>query len=362
MVLGKRANGALSMGRQDSGSAPAATPVLDSLNYSQGDVLGGGEDIVITGTDLTDVTDVLFGEESAAFVVDGPTQITATLPAHVAGSVDVTVDSPGGTSNGLAFEFWAPTTEASCTLLLEAPDYDGTAWTARYDAKVGNTWVKTNAGLTAVPASGGAAAPAGAGGGGGGGDGTCGLKASTATWDDYLSATASTRKSGSVLEVASSTTTQQLSAGTPYNGPASICSQAFGVFGINHGNQSSGAGDKATMAYTHDDGDFNVLEVVHDSTALLCTITRAAAVASGGTHDLSINGAIAGDNYASTDGNGFTTAFGALNVLLFQKLDDDNATGQDFAGLAKAYSIFNVKISDAVLTKCYKWSQQRHGV
>ncbi len=363
---GKRADGPMSADRTPGG-APASPAVISSANYTQGDPLGGGQSIVLTGTGFTGATGVYFGETaSGSVVVNGPTQITCSLPAHASGTVDITVVGPGGTSNGLSFLYWTPSEETSCTLLLESPDYNGTAWTARKDAKVGNTWVKVNAGLTAVPASSGAPAPAGAGGNDGAGDGTCGLKGSTATWDDYLGTTASTRKPGSVVEVASSTSTQQLNtAGTPYNGPASICTQTTGVFGINHGNQGSGGGSKATMVYTYDGTDFNIMECVHNSTALQCTITRADAVASGGTHDISINGTLSGGSatlYQSTSGNGYSTAFGALNVLLFQKLDDTAATGQDFAGVAKAYAIYNVKITDSVLTKTYQWSRQRHGV
>jgi hypothetical protein len=55
--------------------------------------------VTITGTNLTGASAVKFGAANAAsFTVDNATQITATSPAHAAGTVDVTVTTAGGTS------------------------------------------------------------------------------------------------------------------------------------------------------------------------------------------------------------------------------------------------------------------------
>ena len=52
--------------------------------------------MIITGTNLTGATSVKFGSTAtAAVAVNSPTQITATAPAKAAGSVDVTVTTPG---------------------------------------------------------------------------------------------------------------------------------------------------------------------------------------------------------------------------------------------------------------------------
>ena len=61
----------------------------------------GGTRVTIAGANLTHVTTVYFGSVAAdlsslAYNVDGT--ITITSPAHPAGSVDVTVVTPGGTS------------------------------------------------------------------------------------------------------------------------------------------------------------------------------------------------------------------------------------------------------------------------
>ena len=55
--------------------------------------------VVITGTDLTGATAVSFGGTAAtSFVVNNATPITAIAPAHTAGTVDVAVTTPDGTS------------------------------------------------------------------------------------------------------------------------------------------------------------------------------------------------------------------------------------------------------------------------
>jgi hypothetical protein len=55
--------------------------------------------VIITGTNLTGATAVMFGGLAAgSFTVNSATQITATSPAGSAGTVDVTVTTAGGTS------------------------------------------------------------------------------------------------------------------------------------------------------------------------------------------------------------------------------------------------------------------------
>ena len=74
-------------------------PVVTAINPSSGPVTGGTS-VTITGTDLNGATAVAFGATPAAsFTVNSATSITAVAPAHAAGTVDVTVTTPGGTSN-----------------------------------------------------------------------------------------------------------------------------------------------------------------------------------------------------------------------------------------------------------------------
>jgi hypothetical protein len=59
----------------------------------------GGTSVTITGTNFTGATTVKFGSTNAtSFTANSQTSITAVSPAGGAGTVDVTVTTPGGTS------------------------------------------------------------------------------------------------------------------------------------------------------------------------------------------------------------------------------------------------------------------------
>ena len=76
----------------------AAAPVVTVVSPDCGP-LTGGTSVMITGSDFTGTTAVKFGvTEATSFTVDSATQITATSPAESAGTVDITVIAPGGTS------------------------------------------------------------------------------------------------------------------------------------------------------------------------------------------------------------------------------------------------------------------------
>lgn len=84
------------------------TPVITSLGTNSGPT-EGGTIVVINGTDFTGATAVKFGTQNAAsFIVDSNTKITAISQTASAGSVNVTVVTPGGTSNGVAYTYVAP--------------------------------------------------------------------------------------------------------------------------------------------------------------------------------------------------------------------------------------------------------------
>ena len=75
-------------------AAPAVTSVTPS-----GGPLVGGTTVMITGSGFTNATQVDFGTLAASsFTVNSDTQITATSPVETAGTVYVTVTTPGGTS------------------------------------------------------------------------------------------------------------------------------------------------------------------------------------------------------------------------------------------------------------------------
>ncbi|WP_102299756.1 S-layer family protein, partial [Janthinobacterium sp. AD80] len=73
-------------------------PTVTGISPTAGPV-GGGTTVIITGTGFGGTTAVTFGATAASgFTVNSATQITATAPAGSAGTVDVRVTTPGGTS------------------------------------------------------------------------------------------------------------------------------------------------------------------------------------------------------------------------------------------------------------------------
>lgn len=81
------------------GNTPAV-PTITSLSSNAGLAAGLGQ-ISIHGTQFTGATDVKFGVTSVGagkYVIVNDSLIVATIPAHAAGLVDVTVVTPAGTS------------------------------------------------------------------------------------------------------------------------------------------------------------------------------------------------------------------------------------------------------------------------
>ncbi|WP_228469243.1 IPT/TIG domain-containing protein [Paenibacillus sp. JNUCC31] len=78
--------------------AAIAAPTIANVSPASGPTTGGTT-VTLTGTNLTDATAVMFGAtEATSYTVNSATQITAIAPAGSAGTVDVTVTTPGGTS------------------------------------------------------------------------------------------------------------------------------------------------------------------------------------------------------------------------------------------------------------------------
>jgi hypothetical protein len=76
-------------------------PVVTSLSPTTGPIAGGTV-VTITGTGFTGATSVTFGGTPAAVTAVTATTITVTAPAHTAGTVDVLVTTPSGTSANTA--------------------------------------------------------------------------------------------------------------------------------------------------------------------------------------------------------------------------------------------------------------------
>ncbi|MEV0494147.1 beta strand repeat-containing protein [Streptomyces atratus] len=114
-------------------------PTLSSVAPSQGPVSGGAT-VTLTGTSLTGATAVSFGGTAALFAVVSATQVTATAPAGIAGPVQVTVTTPGGTSNGPTYFFLNPPT-LSAVAPSQGPVSGGTMVTLTGTSLTGTTAV-----------------------------------------------------------------------------------------------------------------------------------------------------------------------------------------------------------------------------
>lgn len=72
-------------------------PTVTGVDPDAG-LVTGNEDITITGTEFSEASAVEFDGTEASFKINSPTSITATTPASLEGTIDVTVTNPGGTS------------------------------------------------------------------------------------------------------------------------------------------------------------------------------------------------------------------------------------------------------------------------
>jgi hypothetical protein len=104
-----------------TGGGGPPTPAVTALNPTSGSTAGGNQ-VEITGTDLTGATKVEFGTTvvNAPFTENTATKIKLNAPAHTAGTVNVLVTTPGGTSANPGaddYTYNAPTPTPAVTAL-----------------------------------------------------------------------------------------------------------------------------------------------------------------------------------------------------------------------------------------------------
>ena len=144
-----------------------ALPTVSNLNPSTG-LPSGGNSVVITGTNFTEVFAVKFGSATASFTVNSATQITAVAPTGALGStVDVTVETAAGTSatsSASKYTYGLPTltglnpasgpTQGGNTVIITGTNLSG-ATVVKFGSKPANSFnVVSNTQITAVAPSG----------------------------------------------------------------------------------------------------------------------------------------------------------------------------------------------------------------
>jgi len=91
--------GIIETGQSSAAAKGFLLPVIANLSPVYG-ISSGSTTVVITGSGFTGVTGVKFGAENASsYTVDSDTQITAIASAQIAGTIDVVVTNPAGSSS-----------------------------------------------------------------------------------------------------------------------------------------------------------------------------------------------------------------------------------------------------------------------
>jgi hypothetical protein len=103
-----------------------AAPTVTGISPTNGPI-AGGTSVAITGTGFTGATAVKFGTIAAtSYTVNSATSITATSPAGSAGTVDITVTTPGGTSaTSSADQFTFNPSQIPASTVLVNANYPG---------------------------------------------------------------------------------------------------------------------------------------------------------------------------------------------------------------------------------------------
>jgi hypothetical protein len=127
-----------------------AAPTVGAVAPNQG-LTGGGTPVTIDGTHFSGATAVTFGVVAAtSFAVVGDGRISAVAPAQAAGTIDVTVTTPGGTSVTGSADRYTYLAPRRCHVRYDAAGAnDGASWVDAYadlqsalrDISCTETWV-----------------------------------------------------------------------------------------------------------------------------------------------------------------------------------------------------------------------------
>lgn len=323
-------------------SFPSQPPIATSFLIAQADPLGG-DSITILGSFLSQASAVDVDGDPGVITNNTGSLVTFTSPAKLAGNHNVTVTTPGGTTSPLVIEYWAPSTEASCTFCAELPDYvivGGTqgTWTARVGGNLLAT-TANGASLIRPPAVAGAPNFTGAP---GDSAATSGQLDSASTLLSFM-----TTSAGSVCVVSNSTNTDTCSTASPSNNPHIVTNNSSGTFGLWAGKVSSVDGWGANFYQ-----GAGVYRFVH----FPCTLANINSVVyrwSSTSIELSVAGAAFAAGTAPT---GVWASTGGI-----MRVGANYGNAHVFKGTPRAVALFNVKLSDAVAAKFDKWAKVRHG-
>lgn len=94
--------------------SPIVMPILDNINYTIVDTHGGGNNVVLFGSNLDNVSSIVITDAASNVFIVSPILVTSTSVTFVFNSVasvgvaSVFVDADGEISNSINFDFWSP--------------------------------------------------------------------------------------------------------------------------------------------------------------------------------------------------------------------------------------------------------------
>ncbi len=299
-----------------------AAPTITSLNYSLGDTAGGGQSIVITGTNMGSVSSVKFDGTTATITAQTTTTCTVTLPAHAVGTIVVKVTNASGSAS-TSFEYWDPTEITGVDTYLDSnKGVTGTSPVTQWTDQVNGDNYTPGTGPTQTASVFGT------------------MPAIRCTPTKSLSgAGIAAESTWSYFGVAKWTSSDTTASGTPYSVPLSL----FGGSGWNGFGASAG-----TIAYIkHDTG----------------IITRGSGLNDGNPHLIGATGDATPNIklYAGETQQGATETPGGTNATYFDKVCGGVSGGDGWDGDIGALVVCTQVISAGDLTKLNNWSKQRFG-
>lgn len=330
-----------------AGVVPA---VITSINYSQGDPLGGGQSIVITGTGFTDVNAVDFGGSAALYAVDSETQITAMLPAHAVGDVDLVVANAAGDSNALTFKYWDPSQLASTTGFWE--NYTGAPWVARAGSVGGKLNAPGTVGLSIGAGAGGFSSAQFVGGGGNNGRFQSSAPDTIRPIDAFIAQQGSGLTASTAWVLAKPTSQgAAYSPGAPYLDRALLGTDAGGYFILSHnpsgflGNVYDGSYDAVIAPCSLGTGTGG-LNAWHMAVFRMTTTVS----------QISVDGSLLAAHSTSQN------LSSSVSLPYTLQVGTDYSGGNQFGGEILAFGVTKGDVNDTEVGYLRAWAAQRFGV
>ena len=353
------ASGGVPVWAEPPAPPPGEEPVLVSHNFSLADTMGGDE-ITSTVEHLTVGTTVAVGGVSALVVsIDvGEGKIAWTMPERPAGLHNVVVTTSAGASNALPIRAWAPTPDCDaaedvtlCFDPVHTPyDPDDERWLPRYsifplvDAALNWTY-RTQPAPSQVNG-----APSFPGAGMSGGLIT-NAYVDGGTMSNYFGG--GRYSAGSLAAVLSSTNTDEQTS-WHYLSPFAVGNYTCGLSVTTYPDDPT-----FYIRSTNYAAGYVLVEVESSRDEIHSVVSRWGMGSS--AVELSIDGALSGAGFGSTDIFGGTDLNWAASFNAGLSYPSGSAADQKFSGTIRAFVVLKSKASDTFIQRFHEWSRVHLG-